>query len=219
MQNLIIIDDDELVRDGEKWEKYYLFDLRERGFMFEVFNKKPGHLIYTDFNCSEGIFKKIILSLKREGYLHIFDDCCVIFAKKQKIMSYKVIDYVRKLGYNLKNIVKKKRNCFDYSEEFRHFFNIYPKRIGINSKPEAFKEWRNRLSEGHSADEMINAATNYQIFCDKSGKTGTEFVRAAKNFIGKNKLFLESVSYNEEQKIASKIKGVKFSAAKFINRL
>ena len=77
-------------------------------------------------------------------------------------------------------------------QEFDKFFAEYPKRAGNNPKARAFKAYRARLSEGHTANEILEGATRYATYCQSTGKVGTEFVLQAATFLGPDKPFTQA---------------------------
>lgn len=71
-----------------------------------------------------------------------------------------------------------------YTEEFLNAWIEYPKRSGSNDKRKAFRAWRTRLDEGHTADVMIHGMKRYAVYCKTTHKIGTEFVMQAGTFFG-----------------------------------
>jgi len=74
----------------------------------------------------------------------------------------------------------------NYTEEFEQLWKILPKRIGGNPKPLAFKQFKARLKQGVEYNDLKAGAARYANFCDKTGKTGTEWVLRAATFLGVN---------------------------------
>lgn len=75
-------------------------------------------------------------------------------------------------------------NAHTYPAEFEALWQLYPKRIGTNSKRKAYKCYQSRIKEGHEYEIIYNGTKRYLHFCDKTGKTGTEFVLQAATFYG-----------------------------------
>lgn len=76
------------------------------------------------------------------------------------------------------------------AEWFLDFKLAYPHRTGDQGWRKAQKAARARMSEGHTADEMIEGARRYAAFCDATGKTGSEYVKQAATFLGPDKSFM-----------------------------
>lgn len=68
---------------------------------------------------------------------------------------------------------------------------IYPTRAGGNPWGKAISAIKARMSEGHSWKTIADGIRRYAVFCDHTGKTGTEFVKYAATFCGPDKYFLE----------------------------
>lgn len=83
------------------------------------------------------------------------------------------------------------RHLKTYSLEFEEFWKGYPKRSGGNSKDEAFAAWNARLKTGESSERMLAGGRLYKAYCDATGKTGTEFVKQARTFLGKGRHYLD----------------------------
>lgn len=80
----------------------------------------------------------------------------------------------------------------EYTSDFEAFWRIYPRN---KEKTAAFRVWKARLKDGHTAKEMIVAARNYAIEC-KQKRVSIEYIKHAKTFLGPTKAFLE---YLKEQ--------------------
>lgn len=78
-----------------------------------------------------------------------------------------------------------KRKKIEYSPEFLELKEIYPKRPG-NPWPLAFKQYKARIKEGYTHEEIKAGLIGYVAFCDATGKTGSEFVLQAATFFGIN---------------------------------
>lgn len=77
------------------------------------------------------------------------------------------------------------RKKIEYSPEFLELKEIYPKRPN-NPWPLAFKQYNSRIKEGYTHEEIKVGLTRYVTYCDKTGKTGSEFVLQASTFFGIN---------------------------------
>ena len=71
-----------------------------------------------------------------------------------------------------------------YPPEFEATWNAYPKRLGGNSKADAFKAWRARRKAGVPAEELHTGVVRYGRFLQASGKAGSEYVKQAATFFG-----------------------------------
>jgi len=83
--------------------------------------------------------------------------------------------------------VNKPGNGEEYTTDFESFWQHYPRR---KEKTAAFRVWKARLKEGHTAKEMIMAARNYALEC-KQKRVPVEYIKHAKTFLGPAKPFLE----------------------------
>lgn len=68
----------------------------------------------------------------------------------------------------------------------------YPDRAGDHGWRKAQSAANSRIAEGHTQAELIAGAKRYAVFCDLTGKTGTEYVKQAATFLGPDKHFLEA---------------------------
>lgn len=83
-----------------------------------------------------------------------------------------------------------------YPPWFEDIWRAYPKRAGSNPKWKAWCALRARLF-GMPEDDAIHYAANrvfngvyaYKLFCEKTGKTGTEYVMQTATFLGPDKHF------------------------------
>ena len=63
---------------------------------------------------------------------------------------------------------------------------MYPRRAGSQSWQGAEKALRARLREGHKPDAILAGVRRYFEFCDATGKVGTEYVKQASSFLGRD---------------------------------
>lgn len=73
-----------------------------------------------------------------------------------------------------------------YTEEFERLWQLRPKRVGGDPKPLAYKQYKARIKQGVLYRDLKAGYTRYANFCDKTGKTDTEFVMRAATFFGIN---------------------------------
>lgn len=95
----------------------------------------------------------------------------------------------------------------EYSPEFLELKAIYPKRCGGNPWPRAFKAFKARLKQGYDYDEIKAGLIRYADFCDKTGKTGSEFVLQAATFFGLDERWTEEYEL-PKPKIQDQFKGM-----------
>lgn len=79
-------------------------------------------------------------------------------------------------------------------ERFDEFWTLYPRRSGSNPKKAALAQWRLRVREGSTADEMITGAQRYRELMEATDKIGTEFVMQAVRFLGRDKHFEDELT-------------------------
>lgn len=75
--------------------------------------------------------------------------------------------------------------------EFELIKSIYPKRLGDQGWREALGHCNTHLREGSDWDQMADGARRYAAHCDALNQTGTQYVKQAKTFFGKDKFFLQ----------------------------
>ncbi|RKP44712.1 hypothetical protein [Pararobbsia silviterrae] len=77
-------------------------------------------------------------------------------------------------------------------DDFEQAWALYPSRGGGNSKADALKAWKARIAAGDTAAQMLEGVQRYAVFCDKTGKLGTEYVKQAKTFFGPSRHFADA---------------------------
>lgn len=100
--------------------------------------------------------------------------------------------------------IKKK---IEYSPEFLELKAIYPKRCGGNPWPRAFKAYNTRIKQGYTHEEIKAGLIRYATFCEKTGKTGSEFVLQAATFFGPDERWEEEYEL-PKPKINDQFKGM-----------
>lgn len=83
------------------------------------------------------------------------------------------------------------RHLHTYSPEFDALRALHPRRSGGDSKEEAFREYKARLRQGSTHEQMFAGTVRYKAYCEVTGKTGTEYVKQQKTFLGKGRHYLE----------------------------
>ena len=87
-----------------------------------------------------------------------------------------------------------------FSDLFEEAWKIYPNREGGNSKKEAWKAWQARIKQGVQESDLIAGLKRYAIYCDKTNKTGTGYVKQAKSFFGPAEHWKESWECSKNNK-------------------
>ena len=82
----------------------------------------------------------------------------------------------------------------DWLEQLK---NEYPKRYGGQGWAALRRLIPQRLSEGATWDEILEGTKAYAKFCKHTGKTGTELVKQARTFYGRDCWFLEDYDVPE----------------------
>lgn len=88
------------------------------------------------------------------------------------------------------NIAASQRDAED-AANFETLRALYPRRSGDQRWHEARKAINARLAEGHTWQEILDGASRYAVWCNLTGKIGTETVKQAATFVGPGKPFLE----------------------------
>ena len=78
-----------------------------------------------------------------------------------------------------------------YPPTFERFWAAYPRRAGGNPKKAALRQWRATRRKGVTAEELEEAVSRYAAYCDATGKTGTEYVKQASTFLGRDEHWRE----------------------------
>ncbi|MBZ7451319.1 hypothetical protein FMJ32_27680 [Klebsiella michiganensis] len=78
-----------------------------------------------------------------------------------------------------------------YPDEFERVWLIYPKRVGGNSKSDAYKAWHARIRDGTAAEEIYSGVERYAAFVKFEGNLNTQYVKQAKTFFGPGLHFSE----------------------------
>lgn len=84
---------------------------------------------------------------------------------------------------------REKANKEDYTEEFEHFWAIYPRHV---EKLRAFKAWKTRLREGELPEDIIKAAGNYARYC-RQGNIEPRFIKHPSTFLGPSKPYKDFI--------------------------
>lgn len=78
-----------------------------------------------------------------------------------------------------------------YTLDFEQAWASYPKRYGSNPKRAAYRAWHATLKRGSAPSELLSGTQRYAAWCDAEGKTGTEFVKQARTFFGREEHWRE----------------------------
>lgn len=95
------------------------------------------------------------------------------------------------------------------ADEFAEIRKIYPRRGGDQRWEDAHRGYLKWLAAGHSHAEMLAGVQRYGLHVKGSGKEGTEFVKQAGTFFGKNKSFTEPWPIPEERRELSTVDRVR----------
>lgn len=87
----------------------------------------------------------------------------------------------------------------EYPEAFESAWRALPKRLGSNSKRDAYKAWRARLREGVQAEDLRAGAERYAAHITSTRKTGTEFVMMGATFFGPGEHYKQSWATRSER--------------------
>jgi hypothetical protein len=71
----------------------------------------------------------------------------------------------------------------DEPETFPRWWSLYPRRAGGNSRREALRHYRARLTDGVSAEVLEQKVREYAAFCDATDRTGTSYVQMAATWL------------------------------------
>jgi hypothetical protein len=82
------------------------------------------------------------------------------------------------------------KNQEQYALAFEDVWKAYPERAGHDPKGPAFNQWKARLKDGHTPQELLEGAQRYRVYCEAKGDVQTQFVMQAKKFFGESKPFL-----------------------------
>lgn len=82
-----------------------------------------------------------------------------------------------------------RKNRHEYPPDFETAWLAYPRRPGSPDKHGALKAWNARLREGVTSESMLDGTRRYAAFVVATGKSGTEFIKQAKTFLGPSRHF------------------------------
>lgn len=77
-----------------------------------------------------------------------------------------------------------------YSTDFEEFWAEYPKTA---DKGQGYKKYQARINDGFSPEELLEAARNYRMECEKE-HTPTKYIKHAKTFLGDATPFLDYIT-------------------------
>lgn len=89
---------------------------------------------------------------------------------------------------------ERRRSGNDYWPEFEAVWKLYPKRLGGNPKRGAFRAWRARVRSGVDPAELEAGVRRYLHFCEETGKIGSQYVKTASAFFGRDEHWREDWS-------------------------
>jgi hypothetical protein len=94
-------------------------------------------------------------------------------------------------GPKNKQLSSKAITTTSYPADFELLWNAYPKRSGSNNKATAYRQFQARLADGVSFDAMYDGVQRYATWAAATGKVGTELVKMASTFLGRDRHFAE----------------------------
>ena len=119
---------------------------------------------------------------------------------KQVDTNTNITNEVNQTSAKPKRVVSRKV----YPEDFETFWKTYPPKT-TGSKSKAALCWEQRILEGDTAEQMIEAAKSYAEIC-AADKTPEKFIKMAQTFIGPDRPFADvpkSMADEEAAKLAS----------------
>ena len=95
-----------------------------------------------------------------------------------------------------------------YPDEFEFIWGERPKRQGGDPKQKAFKACQARVKEGAQWGDLARSMRAYRIYCEQTGKIGTEYVKQTATFFGPDGHWKETYEVNHEVNTGSNAKGL-----------
>ncbi len=87
-----------------------------------------------------------------------------------------------------------------YMKDFEEFWSVYPRKVG---KGEAYKKYKDRLKDGWSPAELLEAARNYRDVCVRN-KTEKEYIKHPKTFLSDTTPFVDYIPKKENSSLESR---------------
>ena len=94
---------------------------------------------------------------------------------------------------------QKKCETEEYSEDFKKFWVVYPKK---DAKVGSYRCFRARQKDGYSVDDMIAAAKAYAMLCKKERRE-KKHILLAQTFLGRDKRFIDYIPKVEQKPVAA----------------
>jgi len=85
-----------------------------------------------------------------------------------------------------------------YTDDFNCLWNIYPKRVGSNSKVDAYRAYRARIANDSSHQVIMDGVVRYKAHCEATKSIGTKYVLQASTFMGKSEHYLNAWEVTKE---------------------
>lgn len=85
-----------------------------------------------------------------------------------------------------------------YTEDFNCLWKIYPKRVGSNSKVDAYRAYNARTNRDHSHQVIMDGVVRYKAFCEANNSINTKYVLQASTFMGKSQHYLNKWEVTKE---------------------
>lgn len=105
----------------------------------------------------------------------------------------------------------KKRQQFSSDDQFDEIRKTYPRRGGGQNWEDARRGYRKLLSSGYTHKEILAGVQRYAAHIRAKGDEGSEFVKMASSFFGRNKCFLEEFPIPSIRKELSAVEKVKLA--------
>lgn len=99
----------------------------------------------------------------------------------------------------------KKRQRIAVDSQFDEIRKVYPKRGGAQNWDDAERGYKKWLAAGHTHTEILAGVHRYAAHIHAKGEAGSEFVKMASSFFGKNRCFLEDFPVPTVRKILSAV--------------
>ncbi|WP_175803707.1 hypothetical protein [Burkholderia ambifaria] len=154
--------------------------LVERGVLVET-NKRLEHRVYYRIDLDR--LNEMLESANCGKRISGEADSAVRGAAKAQVVNRTKITSISTADASAK------RDVVD--EKFDEAWRQYPKREGSNSKQAAQRAWNARIREGIDPGVMVAAVVAYAAAMKAAGNIGTQYVKQASTFFGRDRHFEE----------------------------
>jgi hypothetical protein len=96
---------------------------------------------------------------------------------------------------------KEKKNGIDMEadEDFKEFWNLYPRKV---SKQSAWRNWNTKKNKGFNPEDLKKAAVNYKNLCRKEERMST-YIMHPSTFLGPDNPWQDHVNPQEDERLES----------------